>query len=157
MRARSILVTVGVAIVVVLLWMLSTSGVPFDFALSWFLLAAVLVALTRQVFVDESQAWPPPEPPRTPRGSDVSRLAWAINPRTGAVGHTMLVRVERTVRRRLGAHGVDLDDPRHHGRADALLGPGVRELLQRREVQRSDVERILDAVDRLSRRIEEED
>jgi len=147
-RIRILLLAFGALLVAFALVVLSSHGVPLDFALSWVLIVVTMIALSRQTFIDETSAWPPEPRPRRPRGSDVSRLAWSINPSTGAVGHVMMRRVERIVRRRLAARDLDLDDPAQHPEIDALLGPGIRELLQRREVLRSDVERILDAADR---------
>lgn len=76
-------------------------------------------------------------------------MAWAINSRTGVVGHLVVRRVRNLLRRRLAHRGLDLDDPAHHTRIDALLGPGVRDALGRSEVQRADIERALDAIERI--------
>ena len=82
-------------------------------------------------------------------------MAWAINARTGVAGHVEVRRVQSVLRRRLALHGLDLDDPTQHARIDALLGEGVRDALHRREVQRTDIEIVLDAIDRIPNDTEE--
>lgn len=82
-------------------------------------------------------------------------MAWAINTRTGVAGHVVVRRVQAVLRRRLALRGLDLDDPAQHARIDALLGEGVRDALHRREVQRTDIEMVLDAIDRIPNDMEE--
>ena len=124
-------------------------------ALLTVLLLLAVVAASRQVFVDEAVVWPPEAPRAESRGSDVSRMAWAINTRTGVAGHVVVRRVQGVVRRRLAHRGLDLDDPDDHPRIDAMLGDGVRASLHARDVQRADIERVLDALDRIPTDTEE--
>ncbi|WP_217184286.1 hypothetical protein [Streptomyces sp. AC495_CC817] len=154
-RGRVIMVLVAAVVAVVALALLSTLGVPFDFGLSWALVVVIAVLLARQSFVEEETSWPPEERARQPRGSDVSRLAWSINVRSGVVGHVLIRRMERIIRRRLSIRGLDLDDPADHARIDALLGPDARRIFERREVQRSEIERVLDTLDTLPSPVEE--
>ncbi|MEW2008572.1 hypothetical protein AB0300_03775 [Microbacterium sp. NPDC078814] len=153
---KGIVVTVISALIgAALLTVLIVLGVPAAFAVAWTLLLLAVVAATRQVFVDEAVVWPPEAPRAESRGSDVSRMAWAINTRTGVAGHVVVRRVQGVVRRRLAHRGLDLDDPDDHPRIDAMLGDGVRASLHARDVQRADIERVLDALDRIPTDTEE--
>ncbi|WP_200903881.1 hypothetical protein [Microbacterium sp. GCS4] len=149
MRRRILVLVVGAVLVVAVPLLLTAVGAPYDFALSWALLAVALMLLTRPTLVDESGAWPPPAPSSSAQGSDVSRLAWSINSRTGIAGHAVIRRVDRVLRRRLARHGLDPEDPADRLRIDELLGTGVLDLIRAREVRGADVERVLDALDRL--------
>ena len=153
---KGIVVTVISALIgAALLTVLLVLGVPAAFAVAWTLLLLAVAAATRQVFVDEAVVWPPEAPRPESRGSDVSRMAWAINTRTGVAGHVVVRRVQGVVRRRLAHRGLDLDDPDDHPRIDAMLGDGVRASLHARDVQRADIERVLDALDRIPTDTEE--
>ncbi|MEV8265529.1 hypothetical protein [Microbacterium sp. NPDC077057] len=149
MRGRIVLALLSALIAAGLLVVMLTFGVPAPFAVAWTLILLAIVAATRQAFVDEVVVWPPEAPRVEGRGSDVSRLAWAINTRTGVAGHVVVRRVQGVVRRRLAHLDLDLDDPQDHPRIDAVLGDGVRASLHAREVQRVDIERVLDALDRI--------
>lgn len=155
MTGRIVLLTIGGLVAAALLVIMASLGFPILFALSWMLIAAAVVLASRQPFVDEGAAWPPMKPAREARGSEVSRLAWAINPRTGVAGHVVVRRVQSVLRRRLAHQGLDLDDPAQHEDIDALLGEGVREGLHRREVHTADIERALDALDRIPSELKE--
>ena len=148
MRGRIVLALLSALIAAGLLVVMLIFGVPAPFAVAWTLILLGIVAATRQAFVDEVVVWPPEAPRAEGRGADASRLAWAINTRTGVAGHVVVRRVQGVVRRRLGHLGLDLDDPQDHPRIDAVLGDGVRASLHAREVQRVDIERVLDALDR---------
>ncbi|UJP10788.1 hypothetical protein L2X99_03855 [Microbacterium sp. KUDC0406] len=150
MKGRIVLSVIGLLVAGALLLVMTVLGIPLEFAIAWLLILAAIVLATRQPFLDEGGAWPPEQPTPLLPGSDVSRLAWSLNPRTGVAGHVIVGRVERTLRRRLAHHGLDLDDPAQHEEIDALIGPGVRDALGRREVRRRDLERVLDAIDRIS-------
>lgn len=155
MKGRVVLACIGVIMALGVLLLLAQLGVPFAFALSWLIVLLIIALATRQSFLDETAAWPPPEREREVRNSQVSRLAWSINIRTGVAGHVVVRRVQNVLRRRLAHLGLDVDDPLQHATIDALLGAGLRESLHRREVQRADIERVLDAMDRLSHEREE--
>lgn len=149
MKGRIAIVAVGVIVAVVVLILLGQLGFPAEFVVAWMLVVLVVALASRQIFFDEGALWPPAKPRRASRGSEVSRMAWAINTRTGVAGHLVVRRVQNALRRRLAHHGLDLDDPAQHARIDALLGDGVRSALHRREVQRADIELVLDAIDRI--------
>ncbi|WP_435745582.1 hypothetical protein [Microbacterium sp. PMB16] len=150
MKGRVVIAAIGVVFLIPVLFLLSWLGVPVEFALSWIIVALTVAVVSRQVFFDETTEWPPQERDRTVRGSEVSRLAWSINSRTGVAGHVVVRRLRSVLRRRLAHHGLDLDDPAQHARIDTLLGSGVRETLHGSEVQSAEIERILDAIERLS-------
>ena len=149
MKGRIVILGVGLVVAAVVAVLLGQLGFPVPFVVAWMVLILAIALAGRQVFFDESASWPPEKPRRDPRGSEVSRLAWAINSRTGVVGHVVVRRVHNVLRRRLAHRGLDLDDPDDHTRIDALLGEGVRGALHRREVQRADIERVLDAIERI--------
>ncbi len=155
MKGRIVLAGMGAVVAIPVLLVLAQLGVPFAFALAWLIILLTIMMATRQGFLDESGAWPPPEREREVRSSQVSRLAWSINVRTGVAGHVVVRRVQNVLRRRLAHLGLDVDDPMQHAAIDALLGAGLRESLHRREVHRADIERVLDAMDRLSHEREE--
>src|SRR5690606_17909312 len=98
--------------------------------------------------VEEGSSWPPPRPSHD-RGSDVSRLAWAINSSTGVVGPGLVRRVRSVVVHRLAVRGLDLDDDSHRPRIDALLGEGIRSALDAPVIIREELDRILDAIEEL--------
>ena len=150
MKGRPILLGVGAVMAAVVLVLLSALGVPMLFAAAWLLIVLTIVLVGRQVFFDEVSAWPPEQRRRAERGSEVSRLAWSINSRTGVAGHVAVRRVQNVLRRRLAHRGLDLDDPAQHATIDALLGQGVRHALHKREVQAADLERVLDAIERVA-------
>ncbi|WP_205828841.1 MULTISPECIES: hypothetical protein [Microbacterium] len=147
MKARLILLALGAVVAAVVLVLLGALGVPLLFAASWLLIVLTIALVSRQVFFDESSLWPPEQRRGAERGSEVSRLAWSINSRTGVAGHVVVRRVQNVLHRRLAHRGLDLDDPGQHATIDALLGPGVRDALHKREVQAADLEKVLDAVE----------
>ena len=150
MKGRVIVVIVGVVASAVLLAVLSPLGVPQVFAASWILLAVAVIIVVRLVSGSDAVEWPPPKPEVARRGSDVSRLAWSINPRTGAAGRAIVSRVTRIRDRRLALRGLDAADTTDHEAIDRLLGEGVRESLEQHDVSRADLERAMDALERLS-------
>ena len=149
MKGRIVILGVGLVVATVVAVLLGQLGFPVPFVVAWMVLILAIALAGRQVFFDESASWPPEKPRRDPRGSEVSRLAWAINSRTGVAGHVVVRRVRNVLRRRLAHRGLDLDDSDDHSCIDALLGEGVRGALHRREVQRADIERVLDAIERI--------
>ncbi|WP_245958717.1 hypothetical protein [Microbacterium bovistercoris] len=149
MKGRIVLGVIGLLVAGALVLVMTGLGVPVEFAIAWLLILGVILLATRQSFIEEGGAWPPEPPTVLLRGSDVSRLAWSINPRTGVVGHVIVARVERMLRRRLAHQGLDLDDPAQHAHIDALIGPDIREVLGGREVRRRDLERVLAAIERI--------
>lgn len=155
MKRRVLVVSVSVIGAAGVLLLLGQLGFPEPFVLAWMILALAVVFACRQEFIEVGPEWPPEAPSRSSHGSEVSRMAWAINTRTGVAGHVVVRRVQAVLRRRLALRGLDLDDPAQHARIDALLGEGVRDALHRREVQRTDIEMVLDAIDRIPNDMEE--
>lgn len=155
MTRRVVIASVGVIGAAGALFLLGKLGFPEPFVLAWMILALGVTFACRQEFIEVGSEWPPEKPSRSSHGSEVSRMAWAINTRTGVAGHVVVRRVQTVLRRRLALRGLDLDDPAQHARIDALLGEGVRDALHRREVQRTDIEMVLDAIDRIPNDTEE--
>ncbi|WAA64747.1 hypothetical protein [Microbacterium oxydans] len=149
MKARILIVGLGAAVAAVLVVLLGQLGFPAPFVVAWIIVVLAIILAFRQDFTEVGADWPPEKPSDDARSSDVSRMAWAINARTGVAGHVVVRRVQALLRRRLAHSGLDLDDPAQHTRIDALLGEGVRDSLHRREVHRTDIERVLDAIDRI--------
>ena len=122
---------------------------PF-FALSGGVLAGavVLLAVVRgaEAVIEDG---PREQDATTTRGSEISRLAWAFNPRTGVAGEIVSRRVRALLRRRLARRGIDVEDPAQRGRIDGLLGVGLWQRLNGRQVQNADIRSALDAADRL--------
>jgi len=150
MKGRLLLLGVGAVVTVIVLVVLGVLGVPVAFGASWLLIVLAIVLVSRQIFFDEGPFWPPERRRHAERGSEVSRLAWAINSRTGLAGHVVVRRVQNVLRRRLAHRGLDLDDPAQYAAIDALLGREVRDALHKREVHAADLERVLDAVERIA-------
>ncbi len=109
MRGRVLIVVVWIALGIPVALLLAFLGVPLEFAVAWILVFAAALLIARQNFLDESGPWPPAPPDVPRRGSDVSRLAWSIDSRTGAVGPSLRQRITAIADRRLRAYGVRLD------------------------------------------------
>lgn len=149
MRSRILILTSGCVLAAVVAILLGQVGFPPLFVVAWMIVLLAVVLAFRQDLIETGAMWPPQRPRRDSRSSEVSRMAWAINTRTGVVGHSVVRRVQSLLRRRLAQRGLDLGDPAQHARIDALLGPDVRSALDSREVQRTDIELVLDALDRI--------
>lgn len=147
-RIVIVVIGAGVGVGAAIVYLLDRLGVPAAFAAAWMLLIVAVGLLSRAGMLDDG-SWPPARPERRPRGSEVSRLSWTINARTGEAGLLIVRRVQRILRHRLARHGLDLDDPAQSAAVDALLGPGIRETFGRPGVTRTDLERVMAAVDRL--------
>ncbi len=149
MMGRIVLSVIGVAGAALLVLMLSTFGIPALFSSAWILLVVAIGIITRQSLFGESENWPPARRERPYRGSDVSRLAWSINTHSGVVAIGLTRRITALIRHRLAVRGLDLDDPDHAGRIDALFGGAwAREVLSAREMRHADVDRLLDLIER---------
>lgn len=147
MRGRIILAGLGIVLTGVVIWVLSLFGFPPMFVGAWLILIIAIGVITRQHGAEGVDTWPPAKPQPVFRGSDVSRLAWTINSRTGVAGRNLVRRVEAVLRHRLQLRGLDLDDETDAARIDMLLGDGIRTTLRSREVTRDDVVRVLDAIE----------
>ncbi|GAA4488736.1 hypothetical protein GCM10023171_28740 [Microbacterium panaciterrae] len=121
-------------------------GVPLPFGIAWIIVFAAALLIAQQSFVDESGPWPPPAPEQLQRGSDVSRLAWAVDARTGVVGLAFRRRLMAVADRRLRAQGVRPEEA-DAAAIDAILGPGAHAALAAKELRRTELERILHALE----------
>lgn len=131
---------------------LMLTGVELAFAVAWAVLLSTVVIARRAYSPSNDPGWPPAHRQAVVvRGSEVSRLAWSFAGRNGVAGPTIVRRVRNLVRRRLAHHGIDVDDPAQFAQADALLGEGVRAGLFHHHITRTDIERALDAIERLPR------
>lgn len=125
-------------------------GVPGAFAWGWgILVAAVILMLGIRLPEDPRLDAPGRSPGHRYIGSEVSRLAWAINAESGTVNEAVTRRVRATLRRRLARLGVDVDDPAHAADADRLLGAGLWQRLAGRRTTIADIRNGLDAAERL--------
>lgn len=142
----AILVAAGAALILLL-------GLRVEpaFGVSWALLAGVLV-ISAQLMIPEDARIDAPDIPirKEQRGTDVSRLAWSLNPRTGEAGELATRRVRNVLRRRLLRRGLDVDDAAHDERIAALIGDGLWERLTGPGTRISDIERALTAIDSLA-------
>lgn len=129
---------------------LALLGVEMPFAIAWGILVIVAFAIAQPVLSESIPVWPPKRIPPRRRGSEVSRLAWSFNERTGLIGPLLVRRVRSLVSGRLARRGLDLDDPLHEREIDALLGAGVRESLSKEALKIAELERVLDAAERIS-------
>ena len=138
--------SVGVVAVLVL----HLIGVASPFAWGWGILAAAVAMLV---------GIPTPEDPRldapgrsaAPRylGSEVSRLAWAINIDADTVNEAVTRRVRASLRRRLMRLGVDVDDPAQASTVNALIGTGLWRRLHGRRITTRDIRDGLAAAEEL--------
>lgn len=124
--------------------------VQTEFAWGWALLVAALVLLLSLNLPDDPRV----DAPRTPAqpdyvGSDVSRLAWAINLHTDTVNEAVTRRLRATLRRRLLRLGIDVDDPARMPEVDRLLGRGLWNRLSGGRTRVADIRQGLDVADRL--------
>lgn len=148
MTLRRTLVAAGAAVLVALA--LLGFGFTWPFVIAWGLLIGA-VGLLAQLAMPLEPGFDAPridvEPDRRP--TEISRMAWALNTHTGLAGAQITRRVGVILRQRLMRHGVDPDDPARRDRLPRLIDPGVWERLTGPETTIADVERALDAIDRL--------
>lgn len=127
------------------------SGVELPFAIAWGLLAGVFVLCTQVVMPEDPRTdGPEIDIPNDRRSTEVSRMAWSLNPSTGTAGEMIARRVRSILAHRLQRRGLDVTDPAQRAAIDALLGAGVWERLVGHGTTRVDIEKALDAIDRLS-------
>ena len=130
----------------VALWL----GLQTEFAVSVGIVAAAVGVVLRTPFGDDARAGgPTTEPQDVHRGSEVSRLAWAVKPRDNTVGEMVSRRVRATLRRRLASHDLDPDRPDDRAEIDRRLGAGLWDRLAGRRASPSDIHAALDAADAL--------
>lgn len=130
---------------------LTLVGLSAAFAWGWAVLAVSIVFAVRMVMPDDPRADAPgPAPTADYVGSDVSRLAWAINIRTDTVNEAVTRRVRATLRRRLLRHGVDVDDELQAGAVERLLGDGLWSRLTARRTTVADLRDAIAAAEHLA-------
>lgn len=144
-----IAVPVGVgAVSIAVLMML---GVQAEFAWGWgALVAAVVVVLRLRMPDDPRLDAPGRQDDNSYIGSDVSRLAWAINLSGDSVSEAVTRRVRATVRRRLARHGIDVDDQTQTSAVEQRLGRGLWARLNGRRTSIQDIREALAAAERLA-------
>ena len=150
MRYGRVLFALIVAAIValILLWIV---GVEVSFAVAWGILGGILVASWQPILPDDPRADAPVvEVGPARRGTQIARMAWSINSRTGMAGALITGRARRLLAHRLKRVGVDVEDPEQRAQVDALVGNGVWDSLTGRDTTRTDIERALEAASRLS-------
>jgi len=121
------------------------------FAISWSVIAGLLVLSAHLAIPEDARADAPDVPVRKEsRGTEISRMAWSLNPRTGEAGELVAKRVRAILRHRLLRRGLDVDSPADRPRIDALIGAGLWERLAGAGTKTSDIERALVSIDALS-------
>ena len=147
LRGLAVPVVVGVIVGIAL----TALGMQSEFAWGWAVLGIAIMVALRMVFPDDPRA-DAPGPDAAPEyvGSDVSRLAWAINTRTDTVNEAVTRRVRATLRRRLQRHGVDVEDEQQADAVDRLLGAGLWARLTGRRTTVGDLRDAIAASERLA-------
>lgn len=154
-RGRSVLFAFAALLGAMLTGLLSLLGVSLPFAVAWGVLVVVGVAVAPGMDIDPEAKWPPPEPRRAARGSEVARLAWSFNLSNDTAGRAAHRRVLELLQRRLERHGIDLEDAAGPAEAARLLGMETIEAVLVSEPRREDIDGLLDALDRLEQRSHE--
>jgi len=146
---RSLAPPLGVGVVVGIA--LTVLGLQIEFAWAWAVLGAAITIAVRMLMPEDPRA-DAPSPVAAPDyvGSDVSRLAWAINIRTDTVNEAVTRRVRATLRRRLLRLGVDVDDEQQADAVDRLLGAGLWARLTDRRTKIGELRDAIAAAERLA-------
>lgn len=139
---------IAISVALILFWFV---GVELSFAIAWGMLGGIVVLFGQLILPEESQADSPDIDVRPERrGTDIARMAWSINSRTGMAGSLITGRVRRVLAHRLQRVGLDIDDPHQRSDIDTLIGQGLWERLAGRGTTRTDIECALEAITRLS-------
>lgn len=150
MKYGRILLAVATAVIVALI-LFSVIGVELSFAVAWGIFGGVVALGSRIILPDDPRAGAPDiEVGPARRGSEIARMAWSINSRTGAAGALITRRARRLLAHRLERIGLDIENPHQRAAIDALIGSGVWDRLAGRDPTRPDIERALEAAARLS-------
>ncbi|WP_336646179.1 hypothetical protein [Microbacterium sp. USHLN186] len=155
MRTKSTLAALrGATLPVIagLLAALALHAVAMPPAFAWVggVLVAAVALLVRIRMPDDSRMDAPAHGDQGEhRGSQVSRLAWAINPETGTAGEAVTRRVRAILQRRLARAGIDVATDT--ARVERHLGPGLWARLQGRDVRVDDIRAALEVAERLRR------
>ena len=148
-RLRRIVLPLGIGAISIPV--LIALGVQVEFAWGWGALAAAVVVLFLLPMPDDPRSDAPGrKSERVYVGSEVSRLAWAINPHGDAVSEAVTRRVRATLRRRLARQGVDLDDETQADAVEQRLGPGLWARLNGRRTSIQDIRDAIAAAERLA-------
>lgn len=135
---------------VVAVLILSAVGLQREFAWGWALLIAAVVVLLRIRMPEDPRADAPGRAAgQNYIGSDVSRLAWSVEPRTGKVTEMITRRVRATLARRLARVGVDVEDETQRQVIAQWLDGDLWDRLSGREVTVKDIREALNAAERL--------
>lgn len=146
----AVLAAGAVAIVVL------TLGVEVTFPVAWGIAAGAVTMVVMGFASFEHPRWPPPrKPEETIRGSEVARLAWSFDVRSGVAGFAVKRRIRALAERRLAEHGLTLD-PEDLQAVRSLLGDAGTRALTAATVRRDDINATLDALDALSAPRQEE-
>lgn len=155
MRTKTILKALrGVALPVIAALLaglaLHAVAMPSVFAGTGGILVGAVALLVRIRMPDDSRMDAPAHGDQQDhRGSQVSRLAWAINPQTGKAGEALTRRVRAILQRRLARAGIDVATDT--ARVERHLGPGLWARLQGRDVRVDDIRAALEVAERLRR------
>lgn len=146
---RSLALPLGIGVVVG--FALTVPGMQTEFVWAFAVLAVAVMVAVRMLMPDDPRA-DAPDPVAGPDyvGSDVSRLAWAINIRTDTVNEAVTRRVRATLRRRLQRHGIDVDAEQQAEAVDRLLGDGLWASLTGQRTKVSDLRAAIAAAERLA-------
>jgi len=149
MRTIRILIAIGCAGGAAIVFTVIGFAVPYVVAFALVTGAVALIALF--AIPDDPRADAPRIPiPTDVRASEVSRMAWALNTKTGVAGARVTRRVRGILRHRLERLGIDPDDPADPARRDALIGPDLWPRLAEPGADLTDIVRALDVIDRLA-------
>lgn len=149
MSVVRVLIAIGAAGAALIVFTAIGFAAPYPIAFA--LIVGAVALLAAFVIPDDPRVDAPRIPlPDDVRASEVSRLAWALNTRTGTAGARVTRRVRGILQHRLQRLGIDPDDPADRGRRDALIGPGLWSRLADSGADLADIVRALDAIDRLS-------
>lgn len=126
------------------------AGVQAEFAIAIGILALACGVVIATPFGDDPRGGAPvAESPSRYRGSEVSRLAWAVKLRERSVGEMVTRRVRAILRRRLALHGLDPDRASDAPAIEALLGPELWKRLNSNRVRPEDIDEALRRADEL--------
>lgn len=126
-------------------------GLQAEFAWSAGLVVMGVVVVFALPLSDDARSDAPSgELPLTQTGSDVSRLAWAVNLSEGRVSEIMSRRVRALLRRRLALRGLDPERADHGYAVERVIGAGLWARLGARRVAVTDIRWALEVADVLA-------
>lgn len=126
-------------------------GVEPLYGAGWGIVAGAATLVIASVTSLGWATWPPmKEPPEPTTGSEVARLAWSFDPRTGVAGYAVKRRVRALAARRLADHGIDLSTA-DDATLVAALGATATGTLRSESPTMPDIRTTLDALTALER------